>query len=363
MMVITSRGLTRSTLKIAVPIFILIGALIIVWTLDGRRDSDLHTRANDDVRPNPFRYTGAGSCSSHSCHGGVSPRREKRVWQNEFSLWVVQDKHAKAYDVLLNETSRRMARILNLTAAEKSEKCLACHATNVPIEQRTRSFDISDGVSCESCHGPAEKWLGPHTSREWTHEQSLAAGMYDTKDIVKRAELCLTCHLGTAEKWVDHEMIAAGHPDLIFELDTYTAVMPPHWRETEQKGPWFGVRAWAVGQAVALREAMHRLARRAGNRTWEEAWPELAEFNCTTCHHGLRQPSWRQARGYRGTPGYPTYNASRYTVFRHLVALVAPDVRSSLDRQVNELGQLLQSPQRHRREIVARARSIAALAD
>ena len=36
--------------------------------------------------------------------------------------------------------------------------------------------------------------------------------MYDTRDVTKRAEKCLTCHLGNDEKSVDHEMIAAGHP-------------------------------------------------------------------------------------------------------------------------------------------------------
>ena len=40
--------------------------------------------------------------------------------------------------------------------------------------------------------------------------------MYDTRDLVQRTEKCLACHLGTQEKFVDHEMIAAGHPDLYF---------------------------------------------------------------------------------------------------------------------------------------------------
>jgi hypothetical protein len=34
--------------------------------------------------------------------------------------------------------------------------------------------------------------------------------MYDTRNLEKRSEKCLTCHLGTADKFVDHEMIAAG---------------------------------------------------------------------------------------------------------------------------------------------------------
>ncbi len=81
--------------------------------------------------------------------------------------------------------------------------------------------------------------------------------MYDTRDLVKRSEKCLTCHLGTPEKSVDHELIAAGHPDLYFELDSFMSVMPPHWKEVDTD-PWFAVRAMAVGQAVQMREQLKR---------------------------------------------------------------------------------------------------------
>src|SRR5581483_5926209 len=37
------------------------------------------------------QYTGPGSCSSTACHGSVQPRSDSRVWQNEYSIWVVQD--------------------------------------------------------------------------------------------------------------------------------------------------------------------------------------------------------------------------------------------------------------------------------
>ncbi len=60
--------------------------------------------------------------------------------------------------------------------------------------------------------------------------------MVDTRDLVKRTEKCLSCHLGSEEKFVDHEMIAAGHPDLFFELDSFSAVMPRHWKEPGEPG-------------------------------------------------------------------------------------------------------------------------------
>ncbi len=115
--------------------------------------------------------------------------------------------------------------------------------------------------------------------------------MYDTRDLVKRSEKCLTCHLGTAEKQVDHEMIAAGHPDLTFELDSFSAAMPRHWKANRSDDTWIGVQVWAVGQAVQLRESLNRLSRRAGGPNW----PEYAELDCFACHHCFDAPadSWR----------------------------------------------------------------------
>jgi len=71
-------------------------------------------------------------------------------------------------------------------------------------------------------------------------------------------------------------MLAAGHPDLYFELDSFSAVMPRHWKEQWDKDPWRGVRDWGEGQAVQLREALNRLAGRARGKVW----PEYAELQC-----------------------------------------------------------------------------------
>jgi len=38
-------------------------------------------------------------------------------------------------------------------------------------------------------------------------------------------------------RFVDHEMIAAGHPDLFFELDSFSAVMPRHWKSPRESEP------------------------------------------------------------------------------------------------------------------------------
>ena len=316
------------------------------------------------------KYTGPGSCSSTSCHGSVKPRADSRIFQNEYSIWAVKDKHAKAYDALTGVIGERMGRILGLGKSEQAAKCLACHALEVPAEARARTFELSDGVSCENCHGPASVWLGPHTTRTWTHEQSVAAGMYDTRNLVRHTEKCLTCHLGTQEKFIDHEMLAAGHPDLYFELDSFSAVMPRHWKTPRESAPgiaaendaWPGVREWATGQAVQLHASMERLAWRAKNKNW----PEYSELQCFACHHALTAPeqSWRQERGYPGRrPGDPSWNASRYAVFRELAHQADNETASRLDDQMAQLGKLLSRPDPDREAVSSAASGAATLSN
>lgn len=208
-----------------------------------------------------YKYTGAASCGASNCHGSTKPKADFPKL-NENIVWFQKDKHAKAYATLTNEKLKsgvspsKIATNLKIGKAETSSKCLVCHAVDVKPELRGPKFDISEGVHCDGCHGPAEKWLEPHAEKGWTHEQSVKLGMYDTKNFLLRADKCVSCHLA-----IEHEMVAAGHPDLLaFELDTFSATMPPHWRD---KGAWAGSKAWATGQVISLREAAKQLGDRA----------------------------------------------------------------------------------------------------
>src|SRR6202049_1992921 len=319
-----------------------IGLCIALLTLYGVPDF-LGAAENESAK-----YIGPGSCAATSCHCRVKPVADSRILQNEYSTWIIKDKHSKAYQALTGDIGARMAQILKLgSKAEDAPKCLACHALYTTPAQRGRTFELADGVSCENCHGPSSAWVGPHTGRQWAHEKSGALGMVDTRNVIHRTEKCLECHLGTQNKFVDHEMIAAGHPDLYFELDSFSAVEPRHWKTPRESAPgkpvedgaWNGVRDWSTGQAVQLRASLERLSWRAKGERYDkkDMWPEYSELSCFACHHALgpAKDSWRQAHEYPGRrPGDPAWNSSRYAVFRLLAKQVDSTSAQELDRQL-----------------------------
>lgn len=308
----------------------------------------------------PGTYVGVATCASALCHGSTVARDAYPVLQNEYYIWLQQDRHAHAYEVLLGERSRIIARNLRLGAPEAARRCLDCHALAPPKGKIAGRLEIEDGVTCESCHGAAGGWLEGHRAEGWSHEDSVAAGMIDLRGATGRAGLCLGCHLGGAGRTVDHQLIAAGHPALVFELDNYTADMPPHWnpgtrdaRGSDTRSSDTGARGWALGQVLAFRAGVEQLARRARSGPW----PEFAEMRCDSCHHSLDEERWRRAG--TGTPGLPRWSPARWAALRPLVAAAAPGRLDELDRAVAALASGVTDLSTAREEVARRAETTA----
>lgn len=279
--------------------------------------------------PRPGLYHGPVSCASSTCHGATEPRKVFDVLQNEYLTWLQRDRHSKAHEVLAGPDSRQIAANLGLDQpAENAPLCLDCHAFEPPEEQVVGHLEREQGISCEACHGPASGWLGPHTEEGWTTENGVAAGLVDLSDPVRRGELCLSCHRGEGERVVDHRLIAAGHPQLIFELDNFSGDMPSHWRADPQAD---GARGWALGQVLALREELELVAATAA----AGRWPELSLMACGDCHHSLEEQRWR--RGARRPLGLPAWSPAKWAVTRHLVRRFAPAQEAPLGRALDRL--------------------------
>ena len=224
-------------------------------------------------------FVGSVGCKSSSCHGGAGPKR------SQYITWSRSDFHTKAFAVLLNARSERIAEGLGITAATSSARCTVCHSPfqSVAPSRLSGTARPDEGVSCESCHGAAGGWLRGHTRLDWTYSTRVAAGMRDLRNLYVRANACVACHQNLAP-----DLLKAGHPDLFFELDGQSVAEPKHWHDEE---PWSGLREWLTGQAVALRETSGALAGDPQNDA-----PSIARWNglawlCATATSAASIPS------------------------------------------------------------------------
>ncbi len=247
-------------------------------------------------------FVGETKCANPTCHGAALPAAPAddpawRPWKSARTQWLNQniDRHSRAYRTLTTEDSKRIAAYMGVEATS-SEKCLVCHAPPAPLAADSKHRP-RDGVSCEHCHGPAERWLQPHKATDWPQRRAEFAslGFYDNNDFRLRAEKCAACHVE-----IDHEIVAGGHPPLQFEMVAYAQVMK-HWDDAEEH-PGFSPdpTLWALGQIVGLRRAAEAIARRAAGSNYQSLgqFPHFADRNCYACHHKLVADAARGAAGH-----------------------------------------------------------------
>ncbi len=287
-----------------------------------------------------YVHQGVASCASSVCHGSATERTGTNVLQNEFVTWTRLDAHSRAYQTLLSEASQRIARNLGLPNAHEADICLDCHADNVPPERRGEGFQISDGVGCEACHGGAENWLQSHAVSGVRHEDNLARGLYPTSNVEKRAELCLSCHLGTADKFATHRIMGAGHPRLAFELSTFMALQPPHWAfdadYDERKGIVGEFDTWTRGLIAAARKNLELLQGPLlhGNGMF----PEIALFDCHSCHQPMSQLDWQPTVLTGGLePGAVRLNTANYAMLLPLAEVLGGQIHDELLQRIRGL--------------------------
>jgi hypothetical protein len=304
------------------------------------------------------KHLGVASCSNSVCHGASQPFRDSNVLQNEFAVWQEFDPHAKAWQTLGSDASKAIARKLGIGDPASAKVCLDCHADAIGPDMRGERFQVSDGVGCESCHGGSELWLNAHADRSVTHKENLKNGMYPTDEPVARARLCLSCHMGTADRMITHRIMGAGHPRLSFELDTFTW-LHPHYKIgeawTKRKGEWNGVRDWAVGQGVAAENLLELVTNEKAG--WMGIFPELVLFDCHACHRLMSGKKWGPRQGTGLGPGVVRLNDSNILMFRHVLA---PVDKAAAARVLEQTRALHQATTQSREATFAAARRLHA---
>jgi hypothetical protein len=280
--------------------------------------------------------TGVGSCAGSTCHGRDEPTGavvrldEIKLWQDESSPTGA---HSRAWRVLDEPRGRAIAVRLGIGDPQAAPMCLGCHAGT---STSRRAVNVTDGVDCEACHGPAAGWLASHYAVGASHAANVARGMRALDQPAVRAAACLDCHYGSdrGNEFVDHRIMAAGHPRLSFELDLFST-LEKHWNEdadyTARKGTPNAATLWVVGQAMALDRALSLFANdQLANRGM---FPELYFFDCQSCHRRISdEPSYRPSaitNPGRDTPlGTVPFQDENMIMLAAAARVSAPDLAS-----------------------------------
>ena len=361
--------------------------LALLFTASGAIGEDL-TRPMRGETPDgrPLRFLGTNSCSSGSCHNRGSALGadqlsfyEPRAY-SEHGYWRRYDPHVNAFEVLSSERSDRiLARFRRLenpdnSRADRDGLCLSCHVhQNYDGSVRGPAFTVSEGVGCESCHGASELWSSLHYQGRWDSLSKAAKadfGFVPLESLGDRARSCMPCHVGSTYPDptqglvdVNHDLIAAGHPRMMFEFASYYSQYPKHWLNLDEyaRDPGLEARAWAVGQLAATSASIKLLEARAERSIVPERaddrlrplvdtrlanphagpWPEFSEYNCYACHHNLKGGVPLNVGIASAVPGEFAWNTWS-TPMATSIADVLPPTSGSWERTLNGLERLME---------------------
>lgn len=130
-----------------------------------------------------FKYVGVNSCAA-TCHKSETKGSQLEIWEDS--------KHSKAFLTLQTPEADKIAKDKGFTTpAAETPLCIKCHVLGKDIdpEELSDTFDKTQGVQCETCHGPGSEYKRISIMKD--KEQSIANGLVIH---VNQAEYCVTCH-------------------------------------------------------------------------------------------------------------------------------------------------------------------------
>lgn len=159
-------------------------------------------------------FVGAKKCKI--CHTKPETGGQYLKWQ--------EAKHSKAFEVLGSDEAKKVASELGIEDPQKSGKCLKCHSTayhfteelvtNIQVKKKDGSprLTISEGVSCESCHGAGSLYQKKKTMKD--RELSISLGLVEDSK-----KMCLNCHNEKSPGWNTEKYELADSSKVGFDFD------------------------------------------------------------------------------------------------------------------------------------------------
>lgn len=211
----------KQTFFWGMPTFVWMAIATLTLNASIARGTDAQREA-DGIQPaspaDPQSVVSADACVK--CHAA-----EVEVWRKTPHSLAFTDLHRRP-------EAKAIAKNLGIRSIKYDNRCVACHYT-----QRTDGGNVNviAGVSCESCHGAAAKWLDIHhdyggpsitkATETTEHRQqrvaaAIDAGMRNPANVYLLAQSCFRCHTVQDEQLVN----VGGHSlgSLDFELVSWS---------------------------------------------------------------------------------------------------------------------------------------------
>jgi hypothetical protein len=128
-------------------------------------------------------YVGVDKCKM--CHKSAAQGEQYGIW--------LKSPHAKAYEALAGDQAKAIAKERGIKDPQAASECLKCHVTahGVDAKYLGDKYKITDGVGCESCHGPGGDY------NKFSTMKAIASGETEPASvglILPDEKLCVKCH-------------------------------------------------------------------------------------------------------------------------------------------------------------------------
>ena len=134
--------------------------------------------AGGSLTAQDFEYIGAAKCKM--CHNKPATGQQFKIWS--------EGPHAKAMESLSSEQEMAIAKEKGIADPSTDPSCIKCHSTFGSIAEDVNiGVKITEGVSCETCHGPGIKYKTNTIMKD--RAKSIENGL-----IIPDEKVCKGCH-------------------------------------------------------------------------------------------------------------------------------------------------------------------------
>lgn len=203
---------TAAYRQTAAAVIVLLAVCGIGWVANRQTADPRNLKTDIALAPN--LVLGTETCAK--CHAA------------EINVWKQTPHHETFMTLHRKPQAQVIATKMGITSFKHDSACIKCHYS---MQEQPGGLEPIAGISCESCHGAARKWIdvhhdygGPGIKRDQEsteHRQgrliaSIEAGMRNPENVYLVAQSCYRCHTVPDEKLVN----VGGHVpgSLDFEL-------------------------------------------------------------------------------------------------------------------------------------------------